>query len=119
MQLNSKRYYARTALSNDNWETRYAALQMLRSSAESTDIKRIEQCLLDPVAPVKTMALKVLASLLALDSESAIKECLVYNDPSDPYGSLEVRETARETLDAILAHTRTDVENTAHVAHNV
>ena len=106
MLPNTELYYARTALTHESWESRYAALESLCSLAEPSDIPRIESCLTDPYAPVRTMALNALKNLLAFESETAIKQCLFYNDPKDHYGSLEVRESARLALDSILAHTR-------------
>lgn len=79
---------------------------MLLSCGEPTDIPRVEECLQDESASVRTAALRVLGRLLAFESEIAIRKCLFDNDPRDPYGALEVRETARASLDTILAHTR-------------
>ena len=99
-------FIARKALVSDSWETRYQGLEMLTSIGEASDIERIEMYLTDPFAPVRIMALQALSQLLAIESEDAIRRCLFDNDADDPYGSLEVRNAARSTLDAILQHTR-------------
>jgi hypothetical protein len=99
-------FYARNAITSESWECRYAGLEMLLSCGETSDIPRVEACLVDKIACVRIAALRVLARLLAFESEPVIRQCLFDNDASDPYGSLEVRETARSTLDTILAHTR-------------
>lgn len=104
---------ARHALNAADWETRYAALEVLSSRADHSDIPDITHCLHDSAAPVRTLALQTLQILLAFEAEPEIKKCLFDNDPQDPYGSLEVRTAARHALDSILRHTRPTEESFA------
>lgn len=104
---------ARHALNASDWETRYAALEVLCSCADHSDIPGVIHCLSDSAAPVRALALRILRTLLAFEAEPAIKKCLFDNDPADPYGSLEVRTAARNTLDTILRHTRPAAESFA------
>ncbi len=90
---------ARLSLNSSDWELRYAALEIICLAGCQEDIARVQQLLrTEKSLVVRALALNTLAKMLAFEASDNIRENLFFNDASDHYGALEVRETAKRAL---------------------